>query len=186
MYKPGHVGMALIFVAPISFILNIMEMPGIAALCVFSVMMLTTKPDWDLKMPFVKHRGITHTIYSATFVGVLTAVAFTQVNKISERIAFISQMNSTNLIILGFVIGFISIIAHLMADVITITGIQPFSFGKLGKYRPFSFISKDTRYQLQWTRADNPIANFLLIFFGFVLTIASFYPIIQNIPQFIS
>jgi inner membrane protein len=180
MYKPGHVGMSLIFLSPITFILNSINRPILSVITIITTIFLTTQPDIDLKLPVVKHRGLTHTIYFAILLGLIASFIFRKSHSLFLD-QIVTNTSTMSITLLGFLVGFLAVISHLMADVITITGIQPFSFGFLGNYRPFSKFSKETRYQLQWTTAKSPLANLILVILGFTLTLLSFYPTIQEI-----
>ncbi len=63
-------------------------------------------PDFDLRIGFLKHRGILHSVY-ILFLAVLLGIFF----------------NSLFSLFFGFALGFFS---HLIGDMITLEGIRPF------------------------------------------------------------
>jgi inner membrane protein len=78
------------------------------------------------------------------------------------------EVNTLTLVgaaLFGFAIGTLSILAHLLGDVITITGIRPFAIrGRMTK-----------RYRLARLRAADNMANDALFFIGFVMMIVALF-----------
>src|SRR5699024_12300032 len=73
MYRKGHWGLALLFYSPIVFgalSADIATLPlVIAGTAVTSGLCML--PDVDQNLPFIKHRGSTHTSWFALLVGVV-------------------------------------------------------------------------------------------------------------------
>lgn len=170
VYKTGHYGTALIAYAPVALFLTATQQYVPLLVGWFLVISLTRVPDWDMWLP-IPHRGPTHTVWFALFVGVLTgaglAGALYGVGDLYAEFLGL-QVNPYTLIgaaMFGFAMGTLSILAHLLGDVITITGIRPFAFrGRMTK-----------RYRLAELRAADDMANDALFTIGFVLVIAAIF-----------
>jgi inner membrane protein len=65
--------------------------------------------------------------------------------------------------IIGFLIGFIGIVSHLVGDVLTPMGIEPF------------YPIKKTNYSLEKINASNKLYNYIFLFIGSVFSLISFY-----------
>lgn len=145
--------MALLAYAPVALGLVAVGHGDLAPIGGLGVLALTPVPDWDQRIPLVEHRGITHTVAFALFVGAATGgaswVAARSVGPVR------SAYGSPELLgVVGFGVGALAILAHLAADVITPAGLQPF--------RPVS----GRHYSLPVARADNRIANAGLLVAG--------------------
>ncbi|WP_281194304.1 metal-dependent hydrolase [Halorubrum sp. F4] len=148
MYRNGHVGAALAAYSPVGFTLA--ALPGIELAAVAGAVVVSTAmlPDLDTRVPFVTHRGITHTVWFALALGALFALVGGAVGfgaGVLRAIAFGA---------LGFVLGAGTVVSHLLADVITPMGIRP--------YAPV----RGDHYTLDVVRAANPIANYVLLASG--------------------
>ncbi|MFW5896279.1 MAG: metal-dependent hydrolase, partial [archaeon] len=71
MHRNGHCGTALVVYAPVIAVLVAIDLRGMALLGGAVVISGTMLPDLDTRIPFVPHRGPTHTVWFAVFVGVL-------------------------------------------------------------------------------------------------------------------
>lgn len=152
MYTKGHLGVALLAYAPIGFGLILAGHESTAFAGGAAVLALTMLPDCDHVLPFLAHRGPTHTLLFALLIGaVLGASTATIVPDRSARVVASA---------FAFAIGTLAIVAHLIADILTPMGIEPFW--------PLS----RTRYSLQLTSARNQTANYALLGSG-VLVVAS-------------
>ncbi|MFC5279145.1 metal-dependent hydrolase [Halorubrum rubrum] len=148
MYRTGHVGAALAAYAPVGFGLaafaGLELAAGAAAVVVWTAMV----PDLDTQIPFVNHRGITHTVWFALAVGVAFGLVGGAVGLESGPVVVLA------LAALAFVLGAGTVVSHLLADVITPMGIRP--------YAPV----RDDHYTLDLVKAANPIANYALLVAG--------------------
>ncbi|MBX0293954.1 metal-dependent hydrolase [Haloarcula nitratireducens] len=148
MYRPGHYGAALLAYAPLGFALLSFDLPGLAVLGGALSLALAPVPDLDQRIPLIRHRGVTHTLLFALVVGgVLGAVGWVAGTGAGVETA-------RRLAAFGGVVGTVAILSHLLADVITPMGITPFW--------PLS----RRNYTLRLARADNAIANYLLLALG--------------------
>lgn len=167
MYRSGHIGMSLLLYSPIALVLLFFSQFSLAAIGLLVVLFSTSIPDWDLWLPFVKHRGFTHTIFFAALYGLLWAVilsigSYTLVSIPELADLFTIQLALVDIFAIGMFglfIGFWAIISHLAADFITPMGLKPL--------QPFS----DQRYGYTLARAKNPAANAALLSSGWIVTL---------------
>ncbi len=157
MYRTGHYGAALLVYAPLGFLLLATGEEGLALIGAVIAVGGSMTPDLDHKLPFLRHRGVTHTVWFAIAVGLALGWAGFVVGSASGWYA------SRELTRLGFVLGTTSIVAHLLADGLTPMGIRPFV--------PFGSES----YSLDLVRADNSLGNYLLLLVGTAAAGAALY-----------
>lgn len=148
MYRNGHYGLALLAYAPIGFALLAVGADMLAFVGGAIVVGGAMVPDMDQRVPGLSHRGPTHTVWFAVAVGILLGSAGAGIGR--ETILF----DAGTLSAFGFGIGVLTIGIHLLGDILTPAGIRPFV--------PFSA----SEYTLALTRADNTIANYLLLVLG--------------------
>ncbi|WP_434531054.1 metal-dependent hydrolase [Haloarcula sp. NS06] len=144
MYQNGHYGAALLFIAPIGAVLIATGFVALAFLAAVGAVALAMVPDLDQRVPGVTHRGLTHTVWFALLVGVITAlgaVALTIAGPVASAVT-------------GFVVGSGTILSHIAADALTPAGVRP--------WRP----ADDTHYSLDVVTAKNPLANYALLGLG--------------------
>ncbi|MDZ7849750.1 MAG: metal-dependent hydrolase [Halodesulfurarchaeum sp.] len=151
MYRTGHYGVALSVYAPLAFLLLAAGFEALALIGGVIVIGGAMLPDVDQRLPFVAHRGFTHTIWFALLLGLL-----------SGAVVWIGGFEfgphgRAGLAAFGFVIGTLTIAAHLFADALTPMGIQPFA--------PFG----NGSCTIGVTRAGNPVGNAVLLVLGLVL-----------------
>ena len=153
MKQPGHYGVALLCYSPIAFALLARGEEGAALLGGALAISLAMAPDCDHAVPFLKHRGLTHTIWFALLVGLLVGAAGWTVGSRTDA------ATATFLGRFAFVVTTVTIVSHLLADVITPMGIRPF--------RPLS----DRHFTLELVLAKNWTANALLFAVGSSVTL---------------
>lgn len=146
MHRTGHYGAALIGYAPAGAVALAFGLSQFALIGGGLAVGLAMLPDWDQKVPFVDHRGVTHTVHFAVLVGGLLAVAGALIGT-SAGLASAALLS-----IFGFAVGFGTIISHIAADALTPMGVEPFRNGR--------------RYSFDLAKASNPIANYLLLGLG--------------------
>lgn len=152
MYQKGHYGVSLLVFAPIGFALVVLGVPSLAYLTGAVMVGLAMLPDSDQRIPGLPHRGPTHSLLFAAVLGLLFAgVGYL----VTTRLGIVSQIS---LILYGFFLGSITVIAHLLGDLLTPMGVAPF----------WPLSSK--RYSLSLTRADNTVWNYLLFALGVFAT----------------
>jgi inner membrane protein len=153
MYRLGHSGAALLVYAPIGLVLLLAGRPRLAITGGAISLALAPLPDVDQRIPFVKHRGVTHTLAFAVAFGSVVGAAGLAVGLdggVGTAVEFAT---------VGFVVGTAVIVSHLLADVITPMGITPFW--------PVS----RRHYSFGVCRADNVVANYALLGLGVAATV---------------
>lgn len=140
MYSPGHVGIALLCFTPVATLLHLYGLKRAAQVGVVGALLTASAPDVDLFLATIPHRGITHTVAAAVAVGVLfgTTGALTRSPSLGTRLS-----DS----VFSFAVGTLGVGTHLLGDVITPMGIQPFA--------PLL----DVHYTLNLVAASDPTAN---------------------------
>jgi inner membrane protein len=150
MYKTGHYGAALLVYAPVGFLLLSVD-PGLAIVGCIGSVGLSRLPDYDLRVPFLEHRGITHTIlFLAVVTGALGGVGLLAGNRL--------DIDPTVTVGLGVVVGIVGVGSHLLADALTPAGV------------PLLWPLSDTDFSVSVANASNPIANYGLLVLGVAAT----------------
>ena len=153
MYREGHVGAALIAYAPIAFgfsVLGALDATIVGALVVTSLSMV---PDIDIKLPFIRHRGPTHTVHFTIAVGVVLGLVGVAIGLSNGHIAAVVLGS------LGFLLGSLAVGSHIAVDALTPMGIDPWMNGE--------------RISYDVTRAANPVANYALLTAGMIVSIVA-------------
>lgn len=150
MYKSGHVGVALLAYAPLGSLLVGTGRSELAVVAGVVMVALSTLPDADHWIPFVNHRGFTHTLPFAVFVGLAVGVVGAAAGP-----AVLSS-SAASIAALGVVVGTLSILSHIAADSVTPMGIRPF-WPLSGWHVTFDVVP-----------AKDPVANFVLLGAGVV------------------
>jgi len=148
MHREGHLGAALLCFAPVAFLAAAVAGPTALLLGGGVAAGLSMVPDVDLRLPFVSHRGPTHTVWFATLVaaaGALTGALLGVESGLLPALGLALLLGSA---------AFISIASHIAADALTPMGVRPFS--------PWD----ETHYTWDVTRAANPVSNYLLLTVG--------------------
>lgn len=152
MYKKGHYGVSLLVFAPIGLALILLGQTSLAYLTGVVMLGLAMLPDSDHRVPGLSHRGVTHTLLFAILVGAIFGVAGFLLG------SSVSPMGAIPLAAYGFFLGTVSILAHLLADLLTPMGVALF----------WPLSSK--RYSLSLTPADSTLWNYLLFALGVFAT----------------
>lgn len=148
MYRNGHVGASLAVYAPLGFLVTALTSIEAGAVGAVGVASMAMVPDLDIRVPFLKHRGITHTVWFALLVGAVFGVG-------GAALGFGTGV-ATALLFggVGLLFGVGTIGAHVLADALTPMGIRPFA--------PV----RDDEYTLDLFTAANPVANYALLGLG--------------------
>lgn len=150
MYREGHVGAALVAYTPVGVGAVLVGVPGLAALGAVVSVALASLPDYDLRVPFVSHRGITHTVWFAAVVGAV-------LGGVGVLASGPATWPTPVLAVFGATVGVVVVGSHVAADALTPMGVEPFA--------PLS----DANYSLSLVTADDTLANWGLLAGG-VLT----------------
>jgi len=154
MYRLGHYGAALVVYSPLGLGLLLADLRTLAVLGGALSLALASLPDIDQRLPFVDHRGATHTLAFAAAVGAVLATG----GFLAGRSGGVGT--AVRLAAVGFAVGFTATCSHLLADVITPMGITP--LWPLSK----------RHYTLDVARADNRVVNYALFGLGVLVTVA--------------
>lgn len=166
MYTKGHIGVTLILFSPIMFYLmmNGFGVWGVAGLITAGT--LSTILDQDQNIPFLTHRGISHSIASAFAVAIFTVIILALIFSFSTMffVPLGAIIGVPPMVVLGFFgfISFFTIITHLIADLLTPSGVP--------LLKPFS----DKKFGLGLIYASNPVANVAFWLIGWSATILVF------------
>lgn len=150
MLAIGHLGISLLIYAPIAYVLLVSGREKAMATGLVVVLLLTPLPDIDMVLPFVAHRGVTHTFPAAVCLGVVVGIggwtsSLSSAGSGRDRAAF------------GFFLGSLSVVSHLLGDVVTPMGIQ------------LMYPVSSTRYTLDLVSAFDLEVNRLLFVLGAVV-----------------
>jgi len=171
MYRRGHYGLALLVFSPLAFLLNISHASEAAFIGILIVVGVAPIPDIDQHIPFVSHRGITHTVWFIIAASTIaTAVTWAAAIQGTQAIqGTLSTASAPNLILHALGVGFLvalGLITHLIGDMMTPMGIKPFA--------PVN----DKKYTWKLTTSGDSTANNGLFVAGLGATGAAIY-----IPQ---
>ena len=153
MHREGHVGAALIAYAPVAFgfsVLGALDATIVGAVVVTGLSMV---PDVDIKLPFVRHRGPTHTVHFTVAVGIVLGLVGVAIGLSNGPVAAVV------LGCLGFLLGSLAVGSHIAADALTPMGVDPWMNGR--------------RISYDVTRAANPVANYALLAGGVGFAVAA-------------
>ncbi|WP_158055797.1 metal-dependent hydrolase [Halorussus halophilus] len=157
MFRLGHYGVALLLYAPVGGWLLTTGNPSLAILGGAAVLWLTMVPDLDVRVPFVSHRGPTHTL---PFVGGVAALVW-----FGGTAAGLGSVALGPTDVRTFAAGVValSLSAHLLADVLTPMGVAVLW--------PLS----GERYSLSVAPADSTLANYSLFALGVAASAATLF-----------
>jgi len=157
MHKEGHAGAALLAYAPLGFSAFYSNFEQAAILGLVVTVACASLPDVDLEISQVKHRGITHTLWFALFIGGITAIAGAYVGMVLGDGSIVTVVLAAGF---GFLTGSLCIMSHILTDWITPMGVEPF--------RPINV----ENYSLGLVKSKSQIANYGLFILGTGLTLA--------------
>jgi len=168
MHRRGHYGLALLVFSPLVFLLNVSHASGEALVGILIVAGVAPIPDIDQHLPFVSHRGITHTVWFIIVASTLaTAVTWAAAVQGTQAVnGTLSTASVPSLVLPALGVGFLvalGLATHLLGDVITPMGIKPFA--------PVN----DTKYTWKLTTSANSTANNALFIAGLGATGAAIY-----------
>lgn len=120
MYRTGHIGVTLLVFAPVAAVLVLLGRTDLAVVGELVMVGFSMLPDTDHRLPAVSHRGITHTVWFALLVGAAGGTAGWVVGGQP------ATPTTSVVTVFGAFVGILSVLAHLLADVLTPMGIRPF------------------------------------------------------------
>ncbi|CCQ33973.1 membrane-bound metal-dependent hydrolase (DUF457) [Halorhabdus tiamatea SARL4B] len=136
--------------APVGLIVFVAGFEGAAMAGAVGAGLLAMVPDYDQRVPGITHRGITHTVWFATLVGIGLGLVGLAIGSNDGILAAIG------LGVFWLVVGTVTILSHIAADALTPMGVEP--------YAPV----RDDHYSYDLARAANPIANYALLGVGVI------------------
>jgi inner membrane protein len=155
VYRRGHYGATLLIFAPVGFVLVDAGHAAMAVAGGAAMLWLAMAPDWDHRIPFVPHRGPTHSLVFALLVGAGGAAVGAGLGRAG------SAASTPTLVAFGFGVGAVAVLAHLAADALTPAGV------------PLFWPLSGRTYSLSLARADNTLANLGLFALGICATAAA-------------
>jgi inner membrane protein len=160
MHRNGHYGAALLAYAPVGFLALAFGFSVAAAGGAVLAVALAMVPDWDQRIPGIKHRGVTHTVHFAVAVGAFTGL-------LGAGVGASSTTDPTPFVFIGAGIfgattGTLSILAHIGADALTPMGVKP--LGEDGPHISYGVC-----------RADSTLGNYGLLALGGTAALVAFY-----------
>ncbi len=159
MYRKGHYGVSLLVFAPIAFALLAAGRADLAIVTGGVMVWLAMLPDLDHRVPGIPHRGPTHSIAFAALVGGIFAAAGSALGSA----AGVGSVAGVALPVVGFAIGALAVLAHLLGDALTPAGVN------------FLWPVSARTYTVGLCRADNTVANYGLFAVGVFATGAAVY-----------
>jgi inner membrane protein len=164
MHKEGHSGTMLLLYAPFAFFLAYF---GAYAYLITGFVLLASMPmvpDIDMKLP-IKHRGITHTVWFAVFLGIINVLL------VSGATYYFYGSFSMNwfypVVVFAFFIGNMWVYGHLIGDMVTHMGLKPL----------YPVDNSKVRIEFKWLRlptsASSSFANMIMLTIGSVLFFAA-------------
>lgn len=155
MLKTGHYGAALLLYAPVGFLLFSID-PALAVLGGVGSVALARLPDYDLQVPFLEHRGATHTL------AFLVLVAAT-LGWVGHLFAGEFGTAPTRTTALGVVVAGVAVGSHLLTDALTPSGV------------PLLWPLTRRRFSVSLAAATDPVANYGLFALGLATTVGVGY-----------
>jgi len=168
MHRNGHYGLALLVFAPLAFLLDLNHAASGALIGAVIVAGTAPIPDLDQRIPFLTHRGFTHTVWFLLGASLITgAGTWFAIIRADHAIPNLDAPAATSHPILlavtvGSLVG-LGLATHLLGDVITPMGIKPFA--------PLSGV----KYTLDLTTSKNRVVNMGLFISGLAATGAALY-----------
>ena len=157
MYRKGHLGVSLLVFAPVGYTLAARGDPELAALTGIVMLWFVMLPDVDHRLPMIEHRGPTHSLAFAALIGGVGAAL-----GVGAELLFGGAIESVGvglaLPTVGFAIGALTVIAHLIGDTLTPAGVN------------YLWPLSSRTFSVSVARASNPWANSGLFGLGLLVT----------------
>jgi inner membrane protein len=148
MYTLGHIGAALLVYSPLGLLAMVLADSQLAFIGAIVAAGLAMLPDIDMRIPLLRHRGPTHTVWFAFGVGVVLAIFS------GKGGADAGAMAALGGALFGLLLGTGTVVSHIAADALTPAGVRPF------------WPLREDEYRYAIATASNPIANYTLFGVG--------------------
>lgn len=155
MYKEGHTGASLAFYSPLGIVAFLVAGSELAYLGAAVAVGLAMLPDVDTRIPLLKHRGSTHTIWFALGTGGILGVFGAATGSSGGVLGAVGGG------LFGLLLGTGTVLSHIWADALTPAGVRPF------------WPVRGDEYSYGVARASNPLANYGLLAVGSGLALLS-------------
>lgn len=153
MHREGHFGLGLLVFAPIAYGLLLTQEYALVPIGAAVVSGTASLPDVDQRVRFISHRGPTHTIWFALAVGAACGAGGYLLGTANLPLVSIDPLQTA---LVAGVVGTLTVLSHLVGDIITPAGLRPLS--------PLS----RKKYTLDIVLARSPIANYGFLVTGFL------------------
>lgn len=126
MHREGHIGIGLLFYAPIAGVLTYYDLLSVMVFGLICAVVFSYAPDFDLWLPVVSHRGVTHTLVGGIVASCGASalaiwLALDGILHVNTTIVMLSQVGA-----FAFGVSFVGFLSHLAGDILTPMGITPF------------------------------------------------------------
>ncbi len=152
MFKQGHLGVSMLVFGPVGYALVAHGLAELAAVTGLVMVWFTMLPDIDHRLPLIEHRGPTHSLLFAGLIGGVGWAIGTAVETVFGPVAGLP------LATVGFGIGALTVIAHLIGDTLTPAGV------------PYLWPLSTRTFSLSLVGAGNSMANSGLFGLGLLVT----------------
>lgn len=169
MYRKGHFGILLTVWSLVAFPLTAIGYPEVAVLALFVMLWFEPIPDYDLRVPFFSHRGVSHTIWTPLFLGAAFAGLLwwteTEFGLAATWLSHLGWVTASplNLAVTGGAFATLGAFTHLVGDVLTPMGL------------PILWPYSDENYSIGVTTAKSELGNTILLIIGGVIGSGAFY-----------
>ena len=163
MYWKGHCGVSLLAFAPVGFVLVRLGRPDLAFVVGAAMLWLAMLPDVDHRIPGLPHRGPTHSLLFAALVGGVFAAVARALTSVGVGDVGLAALADGSVVVFAFLLGFLTVLAHLLGDVLTPMGVN------------FLWPLSRRAYTVSAWRADNTLANYGLFGLGVFAAAGAMY-----------
>ena len=160
MYPLGHLGLALLLIAPIIIFFKPKTATGFSVF----VLMVALLPDIDTYIPFLTHHGVTHTVAFSLAAGIIGGVFLAggavALRAVSDASIF-QQLAPTRILVLGGLAIFCGVLSHVVGDLLLILpGTEPI---------PLFWPISSKKYEFQVIPLGGPLRNAALFIGGLLI-----------------
>jgi membrane-bound metal-dependent hydrolase YbcI (DUF457 family) len=158
MHRKGHWDVLLLAYAPVLWVLLEANRLPIAIAGAVIVYVTEPLPDLDFRLPFLTHRGTSHSLLGVVVIGALVGTICYAIAMYGSPLLELAglSLRPIQASIYGFIFASFGVVAHLLGDVITRRGICPFL--PVSRYR----------VSVLPIRAESRSVNLLLLLAGII------------------